>query len=79
MYHHSLQVEIRRSLEKLNKMEKEVICFFFGIDIPHPYSLHEISGKYNLTPERIRQIKDKALTKLRNPKKAELLRSYLGN
>lgn len=80
VYHHlSLKVEIERSLKSLSKIEKEVICFFFGIGMPDAFSLNEISGKYSLTPERVRQIKDKALTKLRNPKKAHLLKSYLGN
>jgi RNA polymerase primary sigma factor len=77
--HTSLQVEIGRSLKALSKMEKEVICFYFGIGMPQSYSLHEIGDKYNLSKERIRQIKDKALSKLRSPKKADLLRGYLGN
>jgi RNA polymerase primary sigma factor len=45
----------------------------------HSYSLNEIGGKYSLTAERVRQIKNKALNKLRAPKKADLLRSFLGN
>ena len=79
VHHHSLHVEIQRSLQSLSKIEKEVICFFFGIGIPDSLSLNEIGDRYSLTTERIRQIKDKALVKLRNPKKAQLLRSYLGN
>lgn len=76
-YNHSLKIEVERSLTTLSKIEKEVICFFFGIGMPHPYSLNEIGHKYDLTKERIRQIKDKAISKLRTSKKANLLRSYL--
>jgi RNA polymerase primary sigma factor len=78
-HHDSLSIEIERSLQSLSKIEKEVICFFFGIGTSHPYSLNEIGGKYSLTAERVRQIKNKALNKLRAPKKADLLRSFLGN
>jgi RNA polymerase primary sigma factor len=78
-HHDSLSIEIERSLQSLSKIEKEVICFFFGIGTPQPYSLNEIGGKYSLTAERVRQIKNKALNKLRAPKKADLLRSFLGN
>jgi RNA polymerase primary sigma factor len=77
-YNHSLKVEVGRSLTTLTKIEREIICFFFGIGMPHAYSLNEIGDKYDLTKERVRQIKDKALKKLRNPKKADLLRSFLG-
>jgi RNA polymerase primary sigma factor len=66
-------------LQSLSTIEKEVICFFFGIGTLHSYSLNEIGGKYSLTAERVRQIKNKALNKLRAPKKADLLRSFLGN
>src|SRR5215203_420716 len=78
VHHYSLSIEIKRSLEVLTKMEKEVILFFFGIGIPQSFSLQEIGDKYDLTKERVRQIKDKALTKLRAPKKSDLLRTYLG-
>jgi len=78
-HHDSLSIEIERSLQSLSKIEKEVICFFFGIGTSHAYSLNEIGGKYSLTAERVRQIKNKALNKLRAPKKADLLRSFLGN
>jgi RNA polymerase primary sigma factor len=78
-HHDSLSIEIERSLQSLSTIEKEVICFFFGIGTLHSYSLNEIGGKYSLTAERVRQIKNKALNKLRAPKKADLLRSFLGN
>jgi RNA polymerase primary sigma factor len=76
-YTESLQIEIRRCLESLPDREKEILCSFFGIDMPNPMSLQEIAIKYNMGSERIRQIKDKAIKQLRTPKKAALLKQYL--
>ena len=79
LYHtQSLKIEINRSLQALTERQKDVVCYFFGIGIDHPLSLEDIGGKFNLTRERVRQIKDKAITKLRSTQKANLLRSYLG-
>jgi RNA polymerase primary sigma factor len=77
--HHteSLRLEIGRSLQTLTDRQKETICYFFGIGIDRPLSLEDIGEKFSLTPERVRQIKDKALTKLRTQKTFNLLRSYL--
>ena len=77
-YRQSLKTEIDRSLQTLTERQKEVICYFFGIGIDHPLSLEDIGEKFNLTRERVRQIKDKAITKLRTTQKCDLLRSYLG-
>ena len=74
----SLKTEIERSLSTLTDRQKEVIRFFFGIGIDHPLSLEDIGDKFNLTRERVRQIKDKAITKLRTASRCKLLRSYLG-
>ncbi|MEO6671722.1 MAG: RNA polymerase sigma factor RpoD/SigA [Ferruginibacter sp.] len=74
----SLKTEIERSLSTLTDRQKEVIRFFFGIGIDHPLSLEDIGDKFNLTRERVRQIKDKAITKLRTASRCNLLRSYLG-
>src|SRR3954467_462517 len=74
----SLKTEIDRSLQTLTERQKEVICYFFGIGVDHPLSLEDIGEKFNLTRERVRQIKDKAITKLRTQQKCHLLRSYLG-
>ena len=74
----SLKTEIDRSLKTLTERQKEVICFFFGIGVDHPMSLEDIGERFHLTRERVRQIKDKALTKLRANNKSGLLRSYLG-
>jgi len=75
----SLKTEIDRSLKTLTERQKEVICFFFGIGVDHPMSLEDIGEKFNLTRERVRQIKDKAITKLRATNRCKLLRTYLGS
>jgi RNA polymerase primary sigma factor len=74
----SLKMEIDRSLKTLTERQKEVICYFFGIGVDHPMSLEDIGDKFNLTRERVRQIKDKAITKLRSNSRSKMLRSYLG-
>jgi RNA polymerase primary sigma factor len=74
----SLKTEIDRSLTALTERQKEVICYFFGIGVDHPMSLEDIGEKFNLTRERVRQIKDKAITKLRTATRCKLLKSYLG-
>lgn len=73
----SLKIEIDRSLKTLTERQKEVICFFFGIGVDHPMSLEDIGEKFSLTRERVRQIKDKAITKLKASNRCQLLRSYL--
>ncbi|HUR09784.1 MAG TPA: RNA polymerase sigma factor RpoD/SigA [Flavitalea sp.] len=74
----SLKQEIERSLRMLTERQKEVICYFFGIGCDHPMSLEDIGEKFNLTRERVRQIKDKAITKLRTNSRSKELRGYLG-
>jgi len=74
----SLKQEIDRSLKTLTERQKEVICFFFGLGVDHPMSLEDIGDRFNLTRERVRQIKDKAITKLRSNSRSKMLRSYLG-
>lgn len=74
----SLKTEIDRSLKTLTERQKEVICYFFGIGVDHPMSLEDIGEKFNLTRERVRQIKDKAITKLKTSTRTKLLRTYLG-
>jgi RNA polymerase primary sigma factor len=74
----SLKQEIDRSMKVLTERQKEVICYFFGIGVDHPMSLEDIGEKFNLTRERVRQIKDKAITKLRTNSRAKALRGYLG-
>lgn len=74
----SLKQEIERSMRMLTERQKEVICYFFGIGVDHPMSLEDIGEKFNLTRERVRQIKDKAITKLRTNSRSKELRGYLG-
>jgi len=74
----SLKTEIDRSLKTLTERQKEVICFFFGIGVDHPMSLEDIGERFSLTRERVRQIKDKAITKLKASNRCQLLRTYLG-
>jgi len=74
----SLQTEIERSLSTLTERQKEVICYFFGLGIDHPLSLEDIGERFNLTRERVRQIKDKAITKLRCTTRSNQLRGFLG-
>jgi len=74
----SLQLEIDRSLSTLTDRERDVIKLFFGIGIPHPLSLEEIGEKFELTRERVRQIKEKGIRRLRHTSRSKLLKSYLG-
>ena len=74
----SLKTEITRSLKTLTDRQQDVICYFFGIGVDHPMSLEDIGEKFNLTRERVRQIKDKAITKLRSNNRCRQLRGFLG-
>lgn len=74
----SLHKEIHRSLATLTEKEKEVIILFYGIGKPHPLSLEEIGEKFGLTRERVRQIKEKGIRRLRHASKSSLLKAYLG-
>lgn len=73
----SLRAEISRALDILNDREKKVIKAFFGIGTSE-MTLEEIGDKYNLTRERVRQIKEKAIRRLRHNTKSKTLKSYLG-
>ena len=74
----SLRDEISRALETLPDRERKVVKAFFGIDV-NEMTLEEIGDRYGLTRERVRQIKEKAIRKLRHNKKYKLLRTYLGD
>ena len=69
--------EIRRSMSILTDKEREIINLYFGIDVSHNYTLEEIAYRLDLTRERVRQIKDKALKKLKQHPNRNLLRMYL--
>lgn len=78
MFNDSLKKEIARSLSILTERQNEVICYFYGIGIEQPMSLEDIGIRFCLTRERVRQIKDKALTKLRSASRSNLLKEYMG-
>jgi RNA polymerase primary sigma factor len=74
----SLKTEIDRSLKTLTERQQDVIRYFFGIGVDHPMSLEDIGERFNLTRERVRQIKDKAISKLKTSSRCKLLKGYLG-
>jgi RNA polymerase primary sigma factor len=74
----SLQREIERSLSTLTERERDVIKLFFGIGEQHGLTLEEIGAKFDLTRERVRQIKEKAIRRLRHSSRSKLLKAYLG-
>jgi RNA polymerase primary sigma factor len=78
MFNDSLRLEIQRSLTLLTPRQREVICYFYGIGVDEPLSLEDLGVKYNLTRERVRQIKDKALEKLKTFGGSNLLKEYMG-
>jgi len=75
----SLTLELDRSLGTLTERQRDVIKLYFGISIEHPLSLEDIGDRFGLTRERVRQIKDKAINKLRAASRSKLLKSYLGS
>jgi len=77
-YLESLQMEIERSLSTLTDRQKDVIKLYFGIGVEHSMSLEDIGDRFGLTRERVRQIKDKAINKLRATNRSKLLKAYLG-
>jgi RNA polymerase primary sigma factor len=74
----SLQMEILRSLATLTEREADVVKLFFGISGSHAHSLEEIGEKFDLTRERVRQIKEKAVRSLKRGSRSRLLKAYLG-
>ena len=74
----SLRSEIERVLSTLNERETEVLKLYFGINRDHALTLEEIGEMFNLTRERVRQIKEKAIRRLRHASRSKNLRSYLG-
>jgi RNA polymerase primary sigma factor len=74
----SLKEEVERALSKLAAREAEVIKLYFGFENDEPLTLEEIGERFNLTRERVRQIKEKALRRLRNTTRSKELKKYLG-
>jgi RNA polymerase primary sigma factor len=73
----SLSKEIERALSTLTERERDIVKYFFGIGTPE-MTLEEIGDKFGLTRERVRQIKEKAIRRLRHSSRSKLLKSYLG-
>ncbi|MBX2976841.1 MAG: sigma-70 family RNA polymerase sigma factor [Ignavibacteriaceae bacterium] len=74
----SLKQEIERALSTLTEREAEVIKLYFGLNKEHSLTLEEIGERFNLTRERVRQIKEKAIRRLRHASRSKNLRAYLG-
>ncbi|GAL88126.1 sigma-70 family RNA polymerase sigma factor [Jejuia pallidilutea] len=74
----SLTLEVNRALETLSDKEEQVIRHFYGISVKHPKSLQEIGDAFGLTRERVRQIREKGIRKLRHTSKNKVLKTYLG-
>ncbi|HEX7846272.1 MAG TPA: sigma-70 family RNA polymerase sigma factor [Chitinophagaceae bacterium] len=76
-YNESLRKEVSRSLQMLSPKQRQTICYFFGIGVDHPLGLDDIARKFDVTTERVRQIKEAALSKLRAMDNFDSLRDYL--
>ncbi|WP_373517881.1 sigma-70 family RNA polymerase sigma factor, partial [Pricia sp.] len=74
----SLRVEIERSLETLTPREADVIRLYFGLAGQHSMTLEEIGETFDLTRERVRQIKEKAIRRLKHTSRSKILKTYLG-
>lgn len=78
LMYESLKKDIEEALNTLDPREREVVKLYFGIGYDHPLTLEEIGEKFKLTRERVRQIKEKAIRKLRHHSRSKALRAYLG-
>ncbi len=78
LLYESLRTEINRTISTLPPREADVIKLYFGLDSKHPMTLEEIGEKFDLTRERVRQIKEKAIRRLKNAAKSKNLKAYLG-
>ncbi|EMR04483.1 sigma-70 family RNA polymerase sigma factor [Cesiribacter andamanensis] len=74
----SLRREVQRALSTLTQREADVIALYFGLNGEHSMTLEEIGEKFNLTRERVRQIKEKAIRRLRHTSRSKALKPYLG-
>lgn len=78
LIHDSLRQEIQRSLATLSEKERDIINLYYGIGGHYGLTLDEIGEKFNLTRERVRQIKEKAIRRLKHSSRCKLLKAYLG-
>ncbi|MCI0449310.1 MAG: RNA polymerase sigma factor RpoD/SigA [Chlorobi bacterium] len=74
----SLKIEIQRALNSLSQRERDVLKLYYGLDQENPLTLEEIGEKFKLTRERVRQIKEKAIRRLKHASKSKQLKTYLG-
>lgn len=74
----SLSKDIQRALATLSKREREILKLFFGIGVPQPLTPDEISEKFGLTKERVRQVKERGIRRLQTPYRKKLLKYHLG-
>ena len=74
----SLKIEIQRALNTLSQRERDVLKLYFGLEQENPLTLEEIGEKFKLTRERVRQIKEKAIRRLKHASKSKALKAYLG-
>jgi RNA polymerase primary sigma factor len=74
----SLSIEVERALATLTERESAVLKLYFGIGYDRPFTLEEIGDHFSLTRERVRQIKEKAIARLRHQTRSRLLRQFLG-
>ena len=78
LLHDSLKLEIERSLSTLTVREADVIKLYFGLNGKQPQTLEEIGEEFELTRERVRQIKEKGIRRLKHTSRSKLLKAYLG-
>jgi len=78
LIHESLRTEIERALETLTPREADVVRLYFGLGDQHPMTLEEIGETFELTRERVRQIKEKAIRRLKHTSRSKILKTYLG-
>ena len=78
LLYESLRREIERAVETLTQRESDVVKLYFGLGEGHPMTLEEIGEKFDLTRERVRQIKEKAIRRLKHTSRSKILKSYLG-
>lgn len=78
LLYESLRKEIDRAISTLSPREADVVRLYFGLNGSHPMTLEEIGEKFDLTRERVRQIKEKAIRRLKHTSRSKILKSYLG-
>ena len=78
LLYESLRKEIDRAIGTLTQREADVVRLYFGLNGSHPMTLEEIGEKFDLTRERVRQIKEKAIRRLKHTSRSKILKSYLG-